>query len=67
MMSDLPQRSGACTRESHDLLKRDASSFARATANPRRFGDGLIIAECRRCQSTLAIHVSAPHGEAVTH
>ena len=45
MMSDLPQRSGACcTRESHDLLKRDAA----------------IIAECRRCQSTIAIHAPLP-------
>ena len=46
----------ACPAAFHGMIRRSPESFALNTRNPRPWpGEGLIIAECKHCTSTIAI------------
>ena len=45
-----------CPAAFHGTIKRSPETFALNTRNPRPWvGEGLIIAECKHCTSTIAI------------
>lgn len=58
----------ACTRADHDALRASPARWRAATQNKRpqrdaHVGEVLELAECQRCNSTLAIVISPAKGE----
>ena len=45
-----------CSQRRHQIVKRSCASFANLCENHRDWpGEDLVVAECRRCHSTLAV------------
>lgn len=64
-MSNTPRRA-SCTSSDHDALRADPVSFAEGTVAIGTMDDcgtTLQLANCRRCNSTLAIELPAAGAE----